>query len=240
MSVLAIIPARAGSKGVPGKHLRMVGRKPLIQWTLEAVADSTLIDNAVVSTDDIGVLAQAESHPYIFLLDRRPPELAQDESPTEDVIAHVLKQNSDDILVLLQPTSPIRKGWQIDEAINLLIETRSDAVVSVVESHHLTWEYRGGLEPFPMYPPTHRPRRQTMDQYEENGNIYVFRRDMWEREHCRVGGRVALYEMTQAESLQIDTEFDLAIVDHVLYSHLERTYAHDHRGGSRPEPQRIA
>jgi len=212
MGVLAVVPARAGSKGMPGKNVANCVHQPLIKWTLEAIRDSALITDAVVTSDDRRVLAMAYASPFIFNIDNRPPHLAEDTTSTEEVLEHVLLTYNDDIIVLLQPTSPVREGWQIDEAIKLLQDTKADSVVSVVASHALLW--RNGK---PLYDPQFRPRRQEMNsQYEENGSIYVFTHNLWKREHCRFGGKTELYVMPQYAHVQIDTHYDLWLAEATL------------------------
>lgn len=186
----------------------------MLEWTLEAVRDSSLIDDCVVTSDDPDVLQIAANDPYVFLLNQRPARLARDNTPTEAVMEHVLRQHDCDIIVLLQATSPLREGWHVDEAIRLLHDTASDSVVSVVRSHDLLWN--GGDRPHPLYAPDQRPRRQDMDQFAENGAIYVCTRAHWEATHCRLGGKVALYEMSEEHALQIDTALDMELCAAVL------------------------
>lgn len=179
---------------------------------MDACRDSMLLNDCVVSSDDPDIIQLASRSPYIFLIDRRPTELAQDDTSTEAVIEHVLRSNSDDIIVLLQPTSPFREGWQIDEAIRLLLDSRSDCVVGVTRSHHLLWE-RQDERAVAMYTPEARPRRQDLAQFTENGSIYVFTKDLWDRTQCRIGGYVELYEMSERSGMQIDTPYDLVIAE---------------------------
>ena len=212
---LAIIPARGGSKGIQHKNLTVCARKPLLQWTLDAVKDASLVSEAVLSSDDQLILDLASNDPFGFRLDRRPSILAQDDTPTEDVIAHVLETVSDASIVLLQPTSPIRTGAQIDEAIRLLQSTGADSVVSVVPTHELAWEQ--GVWFAPLYTPTKRRRRQDMgERYAENGSIYVFTLHSWEQNRCRIGTYTEPYIMDQASSIQVDTPFDLWMAEQVL------------------------
>jgi CMP-N,N'-diacetyllegionaminic acid synthase len=212
MGVLAVIPARAGSKGFPGKHLANCVHKPLIQWTFDSVRDSALITDAVVTSDDPRVLAMARSSSYRFSIDDRPPSLAQDTTSTEEVLEHVLRLYSEDIIVLLQPTSPLRKGGEIDKAIKLLQDTGADSVVSVVPSHVLLWEHGK-----PLYTPQSRPRRQDIEtRYEENGAIYVFTKDLWEREHCRIGGKTEIYVMPEYARPQVDSPYDLWLIEQTI------------------------
>jgi CMP-N-acetylneuraminic acid synthetase len=131
MDVLGLIPARGGSKGIPRKNLAPVGGKPLLEWTVEAARAATELTRVVVSTEDDEIAAAAG----VDVL-RRPDELAEDETPMLDVIRHAVAELSPDVVVLLQPTSPLRRPEHIDAAVRLLLESDADAVVSVVAVPH--------------------------------------------------------------------------------------------------------
>jgi CMP-N,N'-diacetyllegionaminic acid synthase len=131
MDVLGLIPARGGSKGIPGKNLVPLAGKPLLAWTVEAARGSQELTRLVVSTDDDAIAAAAG----VAVLPR-PAELARDETPMLEVIRHALESIPCDMLVVLQPTSPLRRSEHVDEAVRLLRETGADCVVSVVEVPH--------------------------------------------------------------------------------------------------------
>lgn len=128
--VLALVPARAGSQGLPGKNMRPLAGKPLVDWTLEAAAASTLIDHVLVSSDDAQVLARVQ--PPMQALER-PAALAGPEASVIDAIAHALQHTGAgwDYVVLLQPTSPLRLTADIDAAIRLCDESGAPAVLTV-------------------------------------------------------------------------------------------------------------
>ncbi len=135
MLTLAVIPARGGSRGLPGKHLRRLGGDPLIAHTIRAALEARRIDRAVVSTDDeeIARVARALGAEVPFL---RPPELARDGTPTLPVIDHAVRQleavgETISIVVTLQPTSPLRTAAQIDEAVSLLESSGARSAVAV-------------------------------------------------------------------------------------------------------------
>ena len=138
--VLAIIPARGGSKGLPGKNIKELCGKPLIAWSIEQALKSKYIDNVVVSTDteEIAKIAKECGADVPFL---RPAELAADDSPTSDAILHVLEQlnmkgESYDYVALLEPTSLLRKSNDIDDAISMIVKnTDANCLVSVGEVH---------------------------------------------------------------------------------------------------------
>lgn len=131
-SVLALIPARAGSKRMPGKNVAPFAGRPLIQWTAAAAAASRFVDRVVVSSDcpeaiSAAVAAGAEA-PFV-----RPSALAQDDTGSADVVAHALEamDRPFDIVVLLQPTSPLRTAEDIDALVQLLVERRAPAALFV-------------------------------------------------------------------------------------------------------------
>ncbi len=137
--ILALIPARGGSKGLPHKNILPFLGKPLICWTIEQALASTLIDEVFVSTDD-EVIAETARKSRVNVPFLRPAELARDDSPTIDTIIHTLDyfgREAFDILALLEPTSPLRKESDIDGALTLLIDNLSlaEAIVSVGEVH---------------------------------------------------------------------------------------------------------
>ena len=142
--ILAVIPARGGSKGLPDKNILPLFEKPLISWTIEAALKSKYIDRCIVSTDSdaIAVIANRFGAEVPYL---RRKNLAEDESSTDDVLIHVIKSLKEefDILILLQPTSPLRTERDIDGALNNFLDKEAEALVSVVKkSHPLEWSFR--------------------------------------------------------------------------------------------------
>ena len=140
MRILGVIPARGGSKGIPGKNLRSLAGRPLLAYTADAARDSRRLTRVVVSTDDPAIRDQARDMrievPFL-----RPKELAADETPMLPVLRHAVRALEEqgfraDAVVLLQPTSPLRRGEHIDRAIDLLESTGADSVVTVVEVPH--------------------------------------------------------------------------------------------------------
>jgi CMP-N-acetylneuraminic acid synthetase len=135
MDVVALVPARGGSRGIPRKNLAPAAGKPLIGWTLDAARASRAVTRTVVSTDDDEIASLAGEHGVEVL--RRPAELAGDETSMLDVVRHALGELAPiDALVLLQPTSPLRRAQHIDDCVALLVDSGADGVVSVVEVPH--------------------------------------------------------------------------------------------------------
>ena len=212
MSVLvAIILARGGSKGIPRKNLADCAGKPLLQWTIEAALEAKKLTAVFVSSEDKEILAFAHRCGAGTMI--RPKYLAKDDTSTEAVLKYHLRTVMPDIAVLLQPTSPVRTGKQIDEAIEF-IGRGFDSVVSVVPSHTFLWDAQTGEA---NYDYINRPRRQDwLHSVEENGSIYVFTMEQWRGTHNRLGGRIGFYIMGPESRIQIDTPLDLYLVSKIL------------------------
>ncbi len=220
MSVLAIIPARGGSKGLPGKHLRMLAGKPLIAWTLEAALSARCIDHVVVTSDDSAILqvAQQTNRRACVRTLLRPSELAQDDTPSEPVVAHALKACADiasSIVVLLQPTSPLRTAEDIRQALDKLKDNAADAVISVFEPPHSPYKcfierHDGCLSGAINDNAPFQPRQSLPRAWMPNGAIYAVRTARFERTGRLFGERTLPYVMSAARSVDIDIEADLA------------------------------
>lgn len=222
MEYLAIIPARGGSKGVPRKNLRLLCGKPLVAWTIESARTARRVGRVIVSTDDdeiarVSTLAGAEV-PF-----RRPVELAQDTTPTEPVLLHALEAMEErgyrpDAVVLLQPTSPVRRAGTIDRAIEHFEAREADSLVSVCATHHFFW--RDPRAPRAMYDYRNRPRRQDIAEperwFRENGSIYITSASKLRASGNRLAGAIALYTMSEHESWEIDSELDFRIVEAMM------------------------
>jgi CMP-N-acetylneuraminic acid synthetase len=225
MNVLGVIPARGGSKGIPTKNLAPLCGRPLLAYTADAVNDSKKLTRTVVSTDDERIADYARSLgldvPFI-----RPSSLAADDAPMLPVLQHAITAMrgqgfETDMVVLLQPTSPLRRGQHIDAAIDWLQRVRGDSVVSVVEVPHqfnpisVMRLDEGLLKPFlETSVPTRRQDKPRL--YARNGPAVL-------AVHAHVIENGSLYGdeswpllMTPEESLDIDTPWDLRLAESVL------------------------
>lgn len=219
--VLGLIPARGGSKGLPGKNVLPLGGKPLIAWSIEAASQSKHIDSIVVSSDDEEIIKVAESYGCDATL-IRPAELATDEAKALDVVLHAQEQIPDyDILVILQPTSPLRTGCDIDNALDKMIKREADSCVSVVEPEKSPfWFYSVNdderLKPL-MDPAFATKRRQDLpSMYVLNGALYIVRTAWLKQNECLIDGHTLAYQMPKERSVDIDTAFDLKIAEMYL------------------------
>ena len=216
MKVVAIIPARGGSKGIPRKNLVKFLGKPLIQWSIEAALKSKCITDVVVSSDDDEILRESKKNKEVITI-KRPKELAQDSSKTEPVLEHVLqilKDREFDYLILLQPTSPSRKAEDIDEAFEKLLKSGANSLISVCSlEHHPYKTFRlnkeGFLEgiinnEFPFY-----PRQELPETYRANGAIYIIKVKEFIKNNSLLTNNTIHFEMSEESSLDIDTKKDL-------------------------------
>ena len=219
MKVIAIIPARGGSKGIAGKNIRVLGDKPLIAHSIGQAIDSRLISGVFVSSDSEDILSISESYGAKTI--RRPPEFAADTSSSESALRHALdwlKHNDQipDYVVFLQCTSPFRKETDIDSAIERIIEEKSDSLLSLIPSHRFLWQDSlDGVKSI-NYDYQYRPRRQDMPiQYQENGSIYIFKPWVLETTDNRLGGKISMYVMDEMSAIDIDSEFDFALAENM-------------------------
>ncbi|RUM26012.1 acylneuraminate cytidylyltransferase family protein [Rhizobium vallis] len=224
MKILAVIPARAGSKGIPRKNLLPLGNKPLVAWSIQQALEATSIDRVVVSTDgaDIAEVARQYNADVPFL---RPDHLSTDTSSTEEAMIHTVEMlaktgYSPDFVILLQPTCPIRKPGSVEQSIQTLLNTASDSIVSAKEIHPFLWQRPTDARAH--YDFRNRPRRQDVAEedglFEENGSIYITRTEILLRDKCRLGGKIGIYQMSAIESVDIDTIDDLALAEAALRS----------------------
>lgn len=221
MKFTALIPARAGSKGVVDKNIREINGCPLIVWSIQQALDCKLISKVLVSTDSPIIASIAEKAGAI-VPGLRPSYLAEDTTSTEAVMLHAaenwLNKNPDEVIVLLQPTSPLRFKNSLDKAIELFIDQQADSLVSVCESHAFFWSTPE--EPQALYDYMNRPRRQDIPtekrQYRENGSIYLTKLSILNQLNNRLGGKIAMFCMHEAESWEIDSLTDFNIVEQLM------------------------
>lgn len=224
-TVLAIIPARGGSKGVPRKNIREVAGKPLIGWTIEEAKKSGFIDRLVVSTDDLEIadIAMQLGGDVPFL---RPAELARDDSSGIAPVIHMLTtiQPAYDLVVLLQPTSPLRTVEDIDGAIALMVKRNANACVSVVEpekSPYWMYSMNGSGHLKPLLEGDYACRQDIPPVYALNGAVYVAEVSWLLRKQAFVSDETIAYIMPKDRSIDIDTETDVAISTIILSGGLQ-------------------
>ncbi len=224
MRALGIIPARGGSKGLPGKNLAPLAGKPLIAFTLEASRRAQRLSKVIVSTDDpaIAAVAQELGGDVPFL---RPPELARDDTPTLPVLQHAVHWlraagEEFEIVVTLQPTSPLRLPRHIDAAIEKLVASGADSVVSVCAAEHNPFWYQRleGDRLAPLFGESMgQSRRQDLPQvYRLNGAVYASRTRVIMDEDRSWGADTRALVMEPEFSVDIDSKLDLFTAEVIL------------------------
>lgn len=216
-SVLAVITARGGSKGLPGKNIRPLGGKPLLAWTIEAAKASKYVDRVITTTDDDSIMAIAlacgSETPF-----KRQASLASDEAASIDVVLDALERcGGYDYVVLLQPTSPLRAAGDIDGALELCEKSGAPACVSVGRAaQNPYWMFTIGQDGSmtPLFPEKLPARRQDLSAvYALNGAVYVARTAWLVAERTFISPRTVAYEMPRERSVDIDTESDLQLAE---------------------------
>lgn len=229
MKILAIIPARGGSKGVPGKNIKLLNGKPLVAYTAEIALQSQHLTEVIVSTDDsqIAEVARSLALTVPFL---RPMELAQDATPTIDVIIHALLwyQNQNiffDAVCLLQVTSPFRTVAFLDQAIEKFIFSGCDSLVSVQKvpheyNPHWTFEVnQAGHLKIATGETEIIPRRQELPvAYHRDGSIYITKTEVLLEAHSLYGKSTAFIESDAAFYVNIDTMEDWQKAEQIIHS----------------------
>lgn len=223
--ILCIIPARSGSKGLPRKNIRLLLGKPLIAWTIEAAKASSYIDTTIVSTEDakIATLARKFGAEIPFM---RPRRLARDNSKGMEVVLHAMNWLENhgekyDLLMLLQPTSPLRKCEDIDKAIEFLFRKRAKAVISVCPSEHHPWwsitlTQAKRINKFEKNKIINKNRQDLAVFYRINGALYLAYVDYLRKIKSFIGNQTYAYIMPQERSIDIDTTLDFEFAEFLM------------------------
>lgn len=228
--VLGVIAARGGSKGVPGKNIVPVGGRPLIEWTVRAAKGSRYIDQVILSSDDNAIMEAARTVgcdvPF-----RRDAALATDATASVDVVLDALERMPGfAVVVLLQPTSPLRTAEDIDEALELMVETGAPSCASVCTANEHPWlmferDRDGVLRAYCAVAEGASLRRQDLPAaYRLNGAVYVAD-TVWVEANRRLfqPGVTAAYVMPASKSLDIDTWDDILVASGILSNRLSHT-----------------
>lgn len=221
-NIIAIIPARGGSKGIPGKNIMSFAGKPLLAWSIRQAKESKYIRDVFVTSDNNDILNVADK--YEARLIKRPKILAGDKAATEDALLHALDtiessgEPRADLVVFLQATSPLRTSEDIDQAIDFMRKKKGDSLFSaaLLEDYCL-WKQRGSQPVSFNYDYKKRGRRQEREKlFLENGSIYIFRPDILRRYHNRLGGKILIYLMEYWKSYEIDQWGDIPICEYFM------------------------
>jgi CMP-N-acetylneuraminic acid synthetase len=232
-NVLAVIPARGGSKGIPGKNIKQFAGKPLIAHSIEASLNCPLINRTVVSTDDDKIAKVAAAHGAQVI--KRPAELAADSSLVIDAIKHaVLKVEEDghavDFVLLLEPTSPFRRAEDLEKCVQVLLDDKADSVATFTDAHvspNRLWRVSDDtVEPYIKGAVPWLPRQKQPKAHELTGQIYGLSRKLLFEKADSISlllGRKFAVITPRETALDIDTELDFMIAEKVM-EHFQRKY----------------
>ena len=217
--ILVVIPARGGSKGIPRKNIRLLNNKPLISYSIEIAKASEYVDDVVVTTDDSEIALISEKFGASVI--RRRPELSGDEVPLDPVVHDAMLQKEKmafdeyDIVITLQPTSPLIKTSTLNRTIEIFDDFAVDSVISVVDDRHLSWGFdETNRRFFPNY--IKRQNRQYLPKsFKETGAILATRRH-FVQENSRLGTNIDLIEVSREESVDIDNYEDWWVAEAYL------------------------
>ena len=220
MKTIALVPARGGSKGIPGKNIHLIDGKPLIAHSIQDAQEAHLVDKVYVSTDDSEIASVSRSYGAEVI--QRPIEFATDTASSESALIHALTEIektgiNPELVVFLQCTSPLRTGSDIDRAIEQLRSENADSLLSVSPNHRFLWHQVNNVVQSINYDYSQRPRRQDMNpQYMENGSIYIFKPWVLKESNNRLGGKISLFVMNEEQSHEIDSLEDFEYVEFLL------------------------
>ena len=226
--IIAIIPARGGSKGLPRKNVRLLNNKPLIYYTIREALGSKSLDRIIVSTEDKEITELAKAYGAEVIT--RPAELAKDDTPILSVFQHAIQHLEEvehyhpEVIVILQPTSPLRIAEDIDGVIEKFLQTDCDSVVSVCEVEcPPQWMYtlKGDrLQPVIKEEKKTFRQQDVPEAYRLNGTVYVTHRDVIMKQNTVMGNDTRAYIMPLERSIDIDTETDFKLAE-VLMRQME-------------------
>lgn len=217
--VWALIPARGGSKGIPGKNIRPFAGRPLLAHSIDAAQSAPAVQRVFVSTDDADIASVAASCGAEVIW--RPAEISGDTASSESALLHALDSLRDqegaepDLVVFLQATSPLRRPGDVQRAVEVLVAEDADSLFSACRASGFAWRLKGrDVQPM-NYDPTHRPRRQELTESVvlENGSIYVFKPSVLRGSGSRLGGTIAMYLMDALDSFEIDEPEDWLLLE---------------------------
>ena len=210
MKVVSVIPARGGSKGIPLKNIVELGGKPLISYTIESSKQSN-VDETWVSTDSSEIASVVSE--YGVKVIERPEDISTDTSQSEEALLHAARDSEFDVLVFIQPTSPLIKSEDINKGLEMMDEY--DSVFSVTKEHWIP-RWTMDVKPFE-WEINNRPMRQDKPEtYIENGAFYITKRKNLLESKLRYSGKIGVVEMPLSRSFQIDTIEDLELMEKLL------------------------
>ena len=220
MEIIAIILARGGSKGIPKKNIIDFAGKPLIAWTIEQAISSALVSSVYVSSDCEEILSISDIYGAKTI--HRPEEISGDSASSESALIHFLDclPKDPDLVVFLQPTSPLRKKDDIDNSIKKLIADNADSLLTLIETQEFIWEEsEGDFSPVTYDLDNRIGHRHLKKLYYENGSIYIFKPEVIRKYMNRIGGVKSIYFMESWQRADIDSfeDYDLCLLNFNRY-----------------------
>ena len=218
--IVAFIPARGGSKGIPNKNIKDFAGKPLMVHSIEYALKSKLVNEVMVSTDDSKISKISKDAGASVM--KRPPKLCTDTATTESAIEHYLHSSKvkPDIIILLQVTSPLRPKGSLDEALRHFQKGGYDSLLSICSTHRFFWQVKDDNTASAEYDYLNRPRRQDMKledvRFIENGSLYIFSHAHFEKTGNRLGGKIGFVEWPEDCNIEIDTITDFKILEGIF------------------------
>jgi N-acylneuraminate cytidylyltransferase len=222
INIIAIIPARGGSKGIPKKNIIDFCGRPLISWTIEEAQRCKYIKDIYVSSDDNEILKIAKEEGAKII--KRPIKLATDTSSAEEALQHAIvyiervEKKDIELVVFLQVTSPLRTSQDIDKSIEMFLSKEVDSLFSATEMQDFCiWQKKARRLVSLTYDYKNRGRRQDRPPlYLENGSIYIFKPNILKEYNNRLGGKIAMYLMDYWKSYEIDKVPDLEVCKYFM------------------------
>lgn len=216
---IAFVPIRCGSKSIPHKNIKLLSNKPLVYWVLKALEDSYCIDQVFVALDcnEFANVVNAFDFKKVKVY-WRSAENAQDTSSTESVMLEFLEQTNqlsdDDNFILVQATSPLITSYDFDKAFSIMKEKQADSLLTAVRTKSFFWTDNG----IPInYNYQKRPRRQDFGGWlQENGAFYINSVGNIKKDKNRLSGKIAIYEMPEYTSYEIDELHDWIIIEQLM------------------------
>ena len=226
--VLAIIPARGGSRGIPRKNIQLIAGKPLIAHTIEHTLQTPTVDRVFVSTDDSEIAEVSRQYGAEVIW--RPEEISDDKASSESALLHALDhlEKSEgyvpELVVFLQCTSPLTLPEDIEGTIQALVEQGADSAFSVTPCHYFLWKQdKQGAAVGINHDKSYRLLRQEREsQFLETGAVYVMRTEGFKRAKHRFFGKTAMYVVPKERCLEIDDSVDLIVAEALLKERRER------------------
>ena len=218
--IIAFIPARGGSRGIPNKNIKEFAGKPLILHSIEYALESKLVHKVIVSTDD-SKISKISKNAGVSVI-KRPSELCTDTATTESAIEHYLHSSKvkPDIIILLQATSPLRPKGSLDEALRHFQKGGYDSLLSICSTHRFFWRVKDDNTTYAEYDYLNRPRRQDMKlenvRFIENGSLYIFSHAHFEKTGNRLGGKIGFVEWPEDCNIEIDTITNFKILEGIF------------------------